>query len=88
MITDDEAAARGRRALNELAEVSAALDAIKSGAVRMMIETSPTQIEKILRLHQTAQTMDAIHAALRDVIDNGTIAEHAISRAGLTRQTY
>lgn len=87
-MTDEETIAKGRRAFNELSEVNAVLDAIQAGALKLLLETSPEQTDKILRLHTTAQTMVAVRHALQGVVDNGRIAEHAISQAGLTRQTY
>lgn len=84
-MTDEERAARGYRATSELTETEAAFDAVRAAIVKTLIETSPAQPDKILKLHTAAQTVDAIRQALRSVIDDGQVAQAALAIAGLTR---
>jgi hypothetical protein len=84
-MSDDLRVARANRALNELSEVSAAFDAVEAAFVKAMLDTSPGQPDKVLKLHTAAQTVAAVRQALRHVIDDGMVASQAIAQAGLTR---
>jgi hypothetical protein len=84
-MTFEERAARGRRAADELTEVGAAFDAVETAILRALSETPVGQETKVLNLHKAVQNLAAVRQALRAVIDDGTMAEHAIAQAGLTR---
>lgn len=85
-MTDEQTAAKGHRAANEYAETHEAFDAVKAAILKALVETSPGQPEKILKLHTAAQNVEAVRKALMGVIQSGQMAEHAIAQAGLTRQ--
>lgn len=84
-MTDEDRIARGHRALNELTEVSDAFDRVEAALLRTMGDTPISQPDKVLKLHMAAQNLAAVRQALRQVIDDGQVAEHAIAVAGLTR---
>ena len=86
-MSDEARAARGHRAFNELEEVSAAFDAVEAAIIRALAETPIGQEPKVLNLHKSLQNLAAVKQALRDVIDDGQVAQHAIAVAGLTRPT-
>lgn len=81
----EDQAARGRRAEREWAEVSSAFERVRQAILAEMAQTPITQPDKVLKLHMAVQNMTAVEAAIRDVIDNGTIAKHALDAAALTR---
>ncbi len=85
-MTDEQAVAKGHRAANEYAETNEAFDQVKAAILKTMVETSPGQPDKILKLHTAAQNLEAVRQALMGVIQSGQMAEHAIALAGLTRQ--
>ena len=85
-MTDEQAVAKGHRAANEYAETNEAFDQVKAAILKTMVETSPAQPDKILKLHTAAQNLEAVRQALMGVIQSGQMAEHAIALAGLTRQ--
>jgi len=84
-MSDEQAVARGSRALNELTEVQAAFDAVEDAILRTLAETPIGQEAKVLNLHKSVQNLAAVKQALREVIDNGLVARDAIAVAGLTR---
>lgn len=86
-MSDEARAARGRRAANELTEVTSAFDAVESALLRALSDTPVGQDLKVLKLHMAVQNLAAVKKALRDVIDDGLMAESAIAVAGLTRPT-
>lgn len=87
-MTDNERVAKGHRAFNELQEVGEAFDKVKSAIVQELVSTSPVQQDKILTLHRAAQIVEAVKTAMTRVVDDGRLAEHAISEAGLTRNSF
>ncbi len=84
-MNDNERAARGHRASNELREVSGAFDAVEAAIIRTLTETPVGQEAKVLNLHKALQNLSAVRQAIRSVIDDGLMAEAAIAQAGLTR---
>lgn len=86
-MSDQAAAARGHRALNELTEVSGAFDAVEAALLKNLAETPVGADAKILKLHMAVQNLAAVRQALREVIDDGQVAQHAIAASGLTRPT-
>jgi hypothetical protein len=84
-LTDEERISRGLRAFGELEEVGAAFDAVRDALVKTLSETPVGQDVKVLKLHMALQNLAAVKQALRDVIDNGQMAQHAVAAAGLTR---
>jgi hypothetical protein len=86
-MNDAERVARGHRAFNELQEVQAAFDAVEAAILKTLTDTPVGQEAKVLNLHKAVQNLAAVKQALRDVIDDGRVAEHALSVAGLTRPT-
>lgn len=84
-MNDEARATRGRRAFNELEEVSGAFDAVETALLKNLAETPVGADAKILKLHMAVQNLAAVKQALREVIDDGQVAQHAIAHAGLTR---
>lgn len=85
-MTDEQQVAKGHRAAIEYTETQEAFDSVKAAILKVMIETSPGQPDKILKLHAAAQNLDAVRQAILMVVTSGQMAEHAIAQAGLTRQ--
>lgn len=86
-MSDEARAARGHRAFNELEEVSGAFDAVEASLLKALAETPVGADVKVLKLHMAVQNLAAVRQALREVIDDGQVAQFAISAAGLTRPT-
>jgi hypothetical protein len=84
---DDTRTARGHRAFNELQEVGDAFDRVEAALLKSLAETPVGADVKVLKLHMAVQNLAAVRQALREVIDDGRVAEHAIAVAGLTRPT-
>lgn len=84
-MNDQERVSRGRRTFDELEEVSAAFDAVEAAILRTLADTPIGQETKVLNLHKAAQNLAAVRQVLKDVIDDGVVAQHAIAAAGLTR---
>lgn len=82
---------RGNKAAQELEETEAAFEAVKAAILKALCETSPTQVDKILKLHVSVQHLEAVRLALQMTVSNGLhaansrAAEDAIAVAGLTR---
>lgn len=87
MIDDESAAAKGRRALGEMTELQDVFAKLESAVFRALQETPIGADVKVQNLHKTLHNLAAIRQAMQEVIDNGKMAEAAISLAGLTRQT-
>lgn len=85
-MSDEARQARGRRAFNELQEVGEAFDRVEAAILKALAETPVGQETKVLNLHKACQNLSAVRQALQQVIDDGLMAEHALSVAGLTRQ--
>lgn len=86
-MTDEQRVLRGHRAFNELQEVQAAFDAVEAAILKALADTPVGNETKVLNLHKSVQNLAAVKQALRDVIDDGEVAQHALSVAGLTRPT-
>lgn len=84
-MSDESTARRGQAAQREWNEVEAAFDRVRVAIVKNLTETSPHQVEKILKLHMAVQNLDAVQQAIMDVINNGAVAQHALALQGLTR---
>jgi hypothetical protein len=65
--------------------VAASFDAVEAAILRALSETPVGQETKVLNLHKSVQNLAAVRQALRGMIDDGLMAEHAIAMAGLTR---
>jgi hypothetical protein len=84
---DDHAAvAKGHRAERELAETAEAFERVRLAAVEALINTAAGQEAVRERLVVTCQILDAVHGALRDVVNSGLIAAEAIRRRDLLRR--
>jgi hypothetical protein len=86
-MSDEARAARGHRAFNELEEVGAAFDDVERSLLKALADTPVGADVKVLKLHMAVQNLAAVRQALREVIDDGQVAQFAISAAGLTRPT-
>lgn len=84
-MTDEERASRGHDARREYTETNAAFDAVEAAILRTLAETPVGQETKVLNLHKSVQNLAAVRQALMLVIQDGQVAEHAISQVGLTR---
>ena len=84
-MTEAQRAARGRQADREWVELEAAFAKLREAILNNLAETSPSQPEKVLKLHMAAQNLAGVKQALMLVINDGVMAEHAIASAGLTR---
>lgn len=87
MIDDEHTAAKGRRALGEMTELQDVFAKLESAVFRALQETPIGADVKVQNLHKTLHNLAAIRQAMQEVVDNGKMAEAAISLAGLTRQT-
>lgn len=84
MASDEERLARGQRAAHEWRETEDAFNRLEAALLKTMAETPVGADVKILKLHMSVQNLAAVKQALRAVIDDGMMAEQAISIAGLT----
>lgn len=84
-MNDAVTVARGRRAESEWAELDAAFVKVEEALLSELSKTPVGQDAKVLKLHMAVQNLDAVRTAIRRVIDDGLIAQAAISQAGLTR---
>ena len=74
-MTEHERVARGHRAFNELQEVNAAFDQVEAVLVRELTQAPVGADVKILRLHMSLQNLAAIRLAVRNIIDDGLMAD-------------
>lgn len=84
-MNDHEAAAVGSRAELELEATRQAFADVRSAILDELVQTPPMQVEKIAKLHMSAQILSAVQKALTDVVSNGVMAREAIAMAELTR---
>lgn len=84
-MTDEQRAARGRRAAQEFQELEPAFEAVEKALWATLRECPIGQDAKILRLHMAVDNLSAVRAAIKSVVSEGMLAEHAIAVAGLTR---
>jgi hypothetical protein len=68
-----EAMARGERAGRELAETEAAFAAVRAAMVKRLLESPLNAGDERERLYHAVQSLDAVRAALRQVVDAGKI---------------
>ena len=87
MMDDEQTAAKGRRTLNEMTELQGVFASLEAAIFREMQQTPVGADVKVQNLHKTLHNLASIQTAMREMIDNGRMAEAAISLAGLTRQT-
>lgn len=84
-MTDEQAVAKGHAAERELNETREAFAKVKEAAITALIATSTGQEAKRERLIVTCQILDAVQAALLDVVSTGAVAAHAIAQRDLLR---
>lgn len=82
---DAEALARGNRAFNELEELNAVFDKLERNTIEKLKSTPIGQDDMVTKLHMTLHTLSGIRSAMREMIDNGRVAEHALAVSGLHR---
>ena len=68
-----DAMARGERAGRELSETEAAFAAVRAAMVKRLLESPLSAGEDRERLYHAVQSLDAVRAALRQVVDSGKI---------------
>lgn len=85
-MSDELARSRGLDAHREWTEVEAAFESVERALLQTLADTPVGQEAKVLNLHKAVQNLAAVRQAIMAVIQNGQIAERAISQAGLTRQ--
>ena len=68
-----DATARGERCARELAETETAFAAVRSAMVKRLFESPLNGSEERERLYHAVQSLDAVRAAMRQVIDSGRI---------------
>lgn len=83
---DAQAVAQGHRAERELNETAQAFEKVRAAAIAALINTAPGQEAVRERLIVTCQIIDAVQAALLDVVNDGKVAEHAIAQRNLLRR--
>lgn len=81
----EQAINRGRRAAHELQETDQAFRAVRDAMIAQLVSTSPENEALILKLHGAIQSLGKVQTALREVIDNGRLAEQAMAVSGLNR---
>jgi hypothetical protein len=84
-MSNEHRASRGRQAAQEWSQTEAAFAEVEAAILRTLAETPVGQETKVLNLHKAVQNLAAVRQAIRAVIDDGMMAEHAIAQAGLTR---
>jgi hypothetical protein len=82
---NSQAVSRGHRAFVEMEELKDVFDRLERGLLQELKQTPIGSDTKVNRLHVTLQTLSQVQTALREMIDNGRIAEHALAVAGLNR---
>ena len=82
--------ARGRRAEAELAETTAAFEAVRASLLSALAQTPVGADARVLKLHMSLQNLAAVREALVKTVAAGEhagyarAAEDAIAEAGLT----
>jgi hypothetical protein len=84
-MTDEQQIARGRRALREFEELSDVFDRLERNTVERLKMAAIGQDALVVKLHMQLHTLAGIKTAMREMIDNGRIAEAAVAVAGLNR---
>ena len=68
-----DALSRGERAAHELAETETAFAAVRAAMVKRLFESPLSGGDERERLYHAVQSLDAVRAAMRQVIDSGKI---------------
>jgi hypothetical protein len=84
-MTEDERIARSGRAFNEMLELQEVFDKLDAATVKALTETPIGADAKITKLHMTLHNLAGIRQAMREMIDDGLMAQSALAAAGLTR---
>lgn len=84
-MNDDQAIARGHRAFNELTELNDVFDRLERHTFEKLKQTAVGNDALVQKLHMTLHNMAAIRTALREMVDNGRVAEQAMAVSGLNR---
>lgn len=84
-MNDAETVAKGHRASIELRETEDAFNQLRGKILEEIVKTSPSQPDKVLKLHLSVQNLEAVRKALLLMVQNGEYAEQALAQAGLTR---
>lgn len=84
-MTDEQRAARGRRAFAELEELAGVFERLERGVFVELQQTPIGQDAKVQRLHLTLHNLAGLQVALREMVDDGRVAEQALAMAGLNR---
>lgn len=84
-MNDNAAAARGHRAFNELEELKDAFERLEKAMFREIKQTPMGSDAKLQRLHAALHVLTGVQTAMREMINNGLIAEQALAVAGLNR---
>lgn len=82
-MTEDESIARAHRMFGELEETQAVFDKLEACVIRILGETPIGSDAKVLKLHMTLHNLAGIRQAMREMIDDGLMAQSALSAAGL-----
>lgn len=82
-MSDQQDAARGRRAEHEYTETEDAFAKVRQAIIEELTQTSIVNPDKVLKLHAALQNLRAVQDALMLVIQNGTLASAALAQAGL-----
>lgn len=69
-------ASRGRKAVREYEELSAAFDAVRDGFLEALANTKLGEHDARERLYLSVQSLDAIKQALLSVASNASLQEH------------
>ncbi len=84
-MSDEQRAGRGRRAFGELEELADVFERLERGVFLELQQTPIGQDAKVQRLHMTLHTLAGLQTALREMVDDGRVAEQALAIAGLNR---
>lgn len=85
MSDTEQRRSRGHQARREWNETEAAFGQVEKALLDKMAATPITSPDVVLKLHAGVQALEGVKRALRMVIDDGLMAEHAIQAANLTR---
>lgn len=81
---DEHTIARGNGAEREFKYLDEAFDKVRAVIIDELVNTSPTQADKILKLHLAVQNLTAVRQALIAISVEGQVAKHALALANLT----
>jgi hypothetical protein len=86
-MSEQDRISKGQRAASEWRESEEAFAKVEGVLIRELTQTPVGASQKVLNLHMAVQNLAAVRQAIRAVIDDGLMAEHAVAVAGLTRPT-